>query len=222
MGATGSISSAYSSPSSSEREVRGKSIQSSNLQNVVTNMKSTTRQVDLSPSTKILRLEAAGGIMYELEFCYLSRRGFYPSEDQKPNQDSFLICENFMGDCQTHIFSIFDGHGETGDLCSYFTAEKLLHFLETAVKSRCVIPISLFFTYILHLILLQFTSLYDCSSVGSPVAFESYEMNKVYTQAFENMNKSLHLSSIDDTLSGTTAITITLRGNILYGIGINK
>lgn len=166
MGATGSITSANSSPSSSKRGVREKLMSSPNSQNIVMNMKSTTRKVELSPSTKILRLEAAGGIIYELEVCYLSRKGYYPSEDQKPNQDSFLICENFMGDCQTHIFSIFDGHGEMGDLCSYFTAEKLLHFLEAEIKRRCALPIPVFIAYILHFTSLHFiiAALQDHSS----------------------------------------------------------
>lgn len=69
---------------------------------------------------------------------------------------------------------------------------------------------------------LHFTSLHHSSSAGSLVAFDSYEMNKVYTHAFEKMNNALHVSSIDDTLSGTTAISITLRGDTLYGMRINK
>jgi serine/threonine protein phosphatase PrpC len=41
----------------------------------------------------------------------------------KANQDSYVICENFLNDKNSHFFGIFDGHGEFGDYCSYFAAD---------------------------------------------------------------------------------------------------
>jgi len=187
MGATGSISSptstAYSSPNTSQKQKYGNA-------RVLTNGKSSLKRVEASTSTKFLSLQAPDGVTYELQFCYLTQRGYYPHDGNKANQDSFLICENFMGDTQTHIFGIFDGHGETGDLCSYFTAENLPSALEAEVNS---------------------------SSVGSIGVFETQEMSEMYSQAFENLNTSLHSAPIDDTLSGTTAITVVFRGNSIYG-----
>lgn len=37
----------------------------------------------------------------------------------------------------------------------------------------------------------------------------------VYTKAFVKANKAMHRSNIDDTLSGTTGITIIIKGDIL-------
>lgn len=45
---------------------------------------------------------------------------------------------------------------------------------------------------------------------------ETNKFEKVYTNAFVKANNSLHRSSIDDTLSGTTGITIFLKGDVLY------
>ena len=42
----------------------------------------------------------------------------------KANQDSYLILEGLLDDDSCHLFGVFDGHGETGDLCSYFAANQ--------------------------------------------------------------------------------------------------
>ena len=41
-------------------------------------------------------------------------------------------------------------------------------------------------------------------------------MAKSYTKAFTSTNKALHKSGIDDSLSGTTAITVVVKGDVLY------
>lgn len=41
-------------------------------------------------------------------------------------------------------------------------------------------------------------------------------MEIVYTRAFMKTNKALHKSDIDDSLSGTTGVTIIVKGDILY------
>ena len=42
----------------------------------------------------------------------------------KANQDSYVVCENFM-DNNCHYFGGFDGHGEYGDYCSHFAADQV-------------------------------------------------------------------------------------------------
>ena len=44
----------------------------------------------------------------------------------KANQDSYVICENILGNDSSHLFGIFDGHGEYGDYCSYFAASEVI------------------------------------------------------------------------------------------------
>lgn len=47
----------------------------------------------------------------------------------KANQDSYLVCESLLRDENCHMFGVFDGHGDQGDYCSYFAADKVILFL---------------------------------------------------------------------------------------------
>jgi hypothetical protein len=66
---------------------------------------------------------------YDMKYCYVSQRGYYPNSLDKANQDSYLICESILGDSSCHLFGIFDGHGEVGDYCSHFAADQVMHLL---------------------------------------------------------------------------------------------
>ena len=60
-------------------------------------------------------------------FCTISQRGYYPSELQRPNQDStkaFLEISGSEGDLIW--FSVCDGHGPNGDTASQYVAGELL------------------------------------------------------------------------------------------------
>ena len=46
---------------------------------------------------------------FNLKYCYVSQRGYYPNALNKANQDSYLICERMSGDDNCHLFGIFDG-----------------------------------------------------------------------------------------------------------------
>ena len=46
--------------------------------------------------------------------------------------------------------------------------------------------------------------------------FAGAKMEEVYTKAFVEANKSLHASSVDDSLSGTTGITVVIVGDTAY------
>lgn len=41
-------------------------------------------------------------------------------------------------------------------------------------------------------------------------------METIYTNAFVNTNKAMHKANFDDSLSGTTGITIFVKGDTLY------
>ncbi len=51
---------------------------------------------------------------------------------------------------------------------------------------------------------------------GGLKVMDGDKMGDVYTKAFTNTNKAMHKCSIDDTLSGTTGVTVFLRGDTLY------
>lgn len=47
----------------------------------------------------------------------------------KANQDSYLVCENFLRDQNCHFMGVFDGHGEYGDYCSHFAADQVCCYI---------------------------------------------------------------------------------------------
>jgi hypothetical protein len=47
---------------------------------------------------------------------------------------------------------------------------------------------------------------------GGLEALDKPEMEKLYTEAFVRTNNALRVSAIDDSLSGTTGITVVVKG----------
>ena len=46
-------------------------------------------------------------LTYDIQYCYVSQRGYYPNSLNKPNQDSYTICESMLGDKNCLLFGIF-------------------------------------------------------------------------------------------------------------------
>lgn len=123
-----------------------------------------------------------------LQYVYVSQRGYYPNAMNKANQDSYTVCESILGDKSTNFFGIFDGHGEYGDYCSHYCADQLPYHLVNEIEKNG----------------------------GIKKAFDDSAMKDTYVRSFLNTNFGLHSSKIDDSLSGTTGITIIQRGDKLY------
>lgn len=145
-------------------------------------------RVDCCKEVKSLKIDGEK-FAYNLSYCYVSQRGYYPHALNKANQDSYVICENILGEENTHLFGIFDGHGEYGDLCSHYSATQVPFYLEKALLEGTPKGVS---------------------------AFSGQQMKDLYTKAFTEANKALHSSPIDDSLSGTTGITVVMHGSTLY------
>jgi len=107
----------------------------------------------------------------------------------KPNQDAFVCHPNFCNSPNCSLFGVFDGHGSTGDICSIFAKNRLPHLLQSYVKSSGA------------------KSIHDLSDT---------DLQKIYTRAFVDTNQKCHEAAFDDTLSGTTAITVMVVGKYLY------
>lgn len=153
----------------------------------ITNRKSPKISLDVMGGVREIKMKSAS-ISYSLKYCYVSQRGYYPQSPHKANQDSYLVCENVGGDTGTHLFGVFDGHGETGDACSFFAADKFPTCLEKQL-----------------------------ASVGGAKAFEEEGMEKIFVKSFIDTNRLLRRAkNIDDSLSGTTGITVTVKGDVLY------
>ena len=60
-----------------------------------------------------------------VNFAFLSQRGYYPDQPTKENQDSFVAVPKFDGRDDMSLFGVFDGHGREGHLCARFVADKV-------------------------------------------------------------------------------------------------
>jgi serine/threonine protein phosphatase PrpC/CRP-like cAMP-binding protein len=153
---------------------------------LIINNKCPHVRLDHNDAPKIMSIEGTS-LNYNLKYCYVSQRGYYPNALSKANQDSYVICEQFLHDKNSHFFGIFDGHGEFGDFCSFYAADMVPKYLEKELSSR-----------------------------GGVQAMNGPHMEDTYIAAFVKANKAMHKEQFDDSLSGTTAITVFVQGDILY------
>ncbi|CAM9729746.1 unnamed protein product, partial [Discosporangium mesarthrocarpum] len=108
-------------------------------------------------------------------------------EPNKANQDAFRVVPQFCNDPSSLLCGVFDGHGMTGDLCSSFVAKELPTAFEEALKAR-----------------------------GVYLRLTEKDVKAANLAAHEITNMKLHGMPVDDTLSGTTAITVLLKANTLF------
>ena len=150
------------------------------------NHKAPMIRLDHSEEPKMIPIK---GTTYEmnLKIVYVSQRGFYPSDPNKANQDSYLICESLLGDRSCNMFGIFDGHGTYGDLCAYYAADEMPKHLVKGMNKN-----------------------------GGLTSLDGESANEIYSKAFTETDKCLHNNhGIDDSLSGTTGVTILQKGDRL-------
>jgi serine/threonine protein phosphatase PrpC len=151
------------------------------------NYKSPMIRLDHIEEPKIIRVRGQT-LEMDLKYVYVSQRGFYPSDPAKANQDCYCICESLLGDHSTNLFGIFDGHGTYGDLCAYYAADEVPKNLVRQLNKS-----------------------------GGLSSLEGAKKDDVYAKAFTDTDKALHTTPyIDDSLSGTTAVTVLQQGDRLH------
>ena len=150
-----------------------------------TNAKCPHIRLDHPKDVKKLAIEGKN-YSYTTKYCYVSQRGYYPNAMGKANQDSYLVSESLLGNSSCNVYGIFDGHGEFGDYCSFFCADNFTKNLTDAMESAG-----------------------GLNSLNGP------KMEEVYTKAFVKTNVTMNKSDIDDSLSGTTGVTILQQGDRL-------
>ncbi len=151
----------------------------------LTNEKCPHIRLDHCKEPKILAIEG-NNYKYNMKYCYVSQRGYYPNAMGKANQDSYLVGESVLNDESCNVFGIFDGHGEYGDFCSFFCADA---FSGNLIK--------------------------ELDDNGGLSALNGPKMESIYTKAFTKTNLQMGKSNIDDTLSGTTGVTVIQKGDQL-------
>jgi serine/threonine protein phosphatase PrpC len=129
-----------------------------------------------------------GGI--RMRFAYVSQRGKYPDDPDKPNQDAYCIKHNFTNQMEDAFFGVFDGHGKDGHGCAQFTRTHLPALVERFIEK-------------------------GKAKVNAPpnADLSREQMHAALTKAHIECNKHLHKNThIDDSLSGTTAISAYIHG----------
>jgi len=134
----------------------------------------------------------------QVRYAYLSQRGYYPDDPNKPNQDAFSITHSFCQQKSDAFFAVYDGHGRDGDRCAQYARDHLPDTVEKFVLRTRNREMKL------H------------PKAGGDV--KSMELTKDQIQgaclkAHVECNRGMHRATeFDDSLSGTTSISVYFHG----------
>jgi serine/threonine protein phosphatase PrpC/CRP-like cAMP-binding protein len=122
-----------------------------------------------------------------MRYAYLSQRGHYPDDPLKANQDAYCVEESLTPGKQDAFFGVFDGHGATGDGCAIYTKKNLYKQVSAHLeKAR--------------------------KQTGTQELTKEAVQTSLL-RAHVETNKGLHRNpTIDDSLSGTTAVSMYMHG----------
>jgi serine/threonine protein phosphatase PrpC/CRP-like cAMP-binding protein len=147
-------------------------------------------------SEETLTLESDG---IKLRYAFVSQRGHYPDDPYKANQDSYCIHETLLGsntsgthkDKKDALFGVFDGHGQAGDGCAIFARTQLPVSIKNHIEK--IKP--------------------KKNAAGDTKLVTKDDIQTAILKAHVETNKALRRNpKIDDSLSGTTAISMYLHG----------
>ena len=148
-------------------------------------VKKSNDRVDAIDRTRTIE---TGGI--RMRFAYLSQRGKYPDDPDKPNQDAYCIKHNFTNQMEDAFFGVFDGHGKDGHGCAQFTRTHLPALVERFVEKGKA-------------------KLNDPANADLTREQTHAALTKAHVECNKHLHKNTH---IDDSLSGTTAISAYIHG----------
>ena len=128
----------------------------------------------------------------KMQYAYVSQRGFYPEEPFKANQDAYCVHTNLVPGKDDALFAVFDGHGKDGDGCAIFAKNNL---------PQCIVQ--------------RITSVAQLNQQnglnGGDLTRD--QVQQCLKMAHVDTNLKLRRDpSVDDSLSGTTAISIYFHG----------
>lgn len=148
--------------------------------------KEIAQRIVASRRTQVLRVRG-DGCTYTAKYACVSQRGYYPHDLDKANQDASFCHARYLGDENVQFFGVFDGHGPAGDDCAKHVRRHLAGSVGKELKA----------------------------TKGTAPSLSDKTVDRCLRSAFANTNASLRNSTIDDKLSGTTAVTALLRGSKL-------
>ena len=142
------------------------------------------RARDRTDAIKESRAVKCDGI--KMRYAYLSQRGHYPDDPFKANQDAYCVQESLREGHEDAFFGVFDGHGQAGDGCAIYTKKNLPKQVKNAMEK---------------------------AKKKSKKELTKDQVQAALLKSHVETNKGLHRNaSIDDSLSGTTAVSMYLHG----------
>lgn len=124
------------------------------------------------------------------------------ADHSKPNQDAFSHTSNFASQVSDAFFAVYDGHGRDGEKCAQYSRDMLPTVLSRVVKE------------------MKLELCHEESDKGVVPMFTDVELGKeqvqhACTKSHLIVNAGLRENGdIDDTLSGTTAVSVFVQGRL--------
>jgi len=136
-----------------------------------------------SPQSETFHLADGTTITY----AHLTQRGFYPDDYHKANQDRVCVTRSFCGTENDAFMGVYDGHGSAGEDCAQYAMTQLPKLLQKTMETNLK---------------------------SNTENLSNDEFEKSCHTAHVDCNRRMHEDkSIDDNLSGTTAISAWIHGN---------
>lgn len=117
-----------------------------------------------------------------MKYAYVSQRGFYPEEPFKANQDAYCVHHNLCDGKDDAFFAVFDGHGKDGDGCAIFAKNDLPSEIKKQMEGKSP----------------------DITRDQTQSALKN-----AHILTNQNLRRD---ATVDDSLSGTTAISLYFHG----------
>lgn len=164
------------------------------------------RKVECSEEPKEI---ICGGL--RLRYAFFSQKGYYPDDPHKPNQDAYSITERFGSrESNDAFFAVYDGHGRDGDLCAQFARDKMPGYMAKHIKKTKEKEARN------HQEELERKAQRNPDRQVDPLSYVELprdNFQQACNKAHVDCNMAMHKDqSLDDSLSGTTAISVYVHG----------
>eukprot|EP00592_Proboscia_alata_P004130 CAMPEP_0194365840 /NCGR_PEP_ID=MMETSP0174-20130528/13828_1 /TAXON_ID=216777 /ORGANISM="Proboscia alata, Strain PI-D3" /LENGTH=678 /DNA_ID=CAMNT_0039140683 /DNA_START=103 /DNA_END=2139 /DNA_ORIENTATION=- len=134
-------------------------------------------------------------------YAYVSQRGYYPDEANKANQDAYSVNHNLCekSNFNSHLFAVYDGHGRDGHKCAQYSRDNVPSLIERYVAQAFRVR-------------QQSKGRRGANSNSSVLSTE--EIQRACHNAHVECNRMMHRATdkLNDSLSGTTAISVAFHG----------
>lgn len=143
----------------------------------------------------------------DIRYAVLTKKGFYPNDFLKPNQDSYAIKHDIGGKSKTSYFGVYDGHGDDGHGCSDFVRKNLPHEIDVLSRQLQVKAAKV-----------------ECEANGTMYVFNAKNLPTLTKEQCENICHTSYCDTdkgmkedkdVSTKLSGSTAVSAIFHQKLL-------